>query len=172
MKKHSEISERSPLQLRKERTVLTKETLGRWFDNFQEYVNVTANQTQLYNADELGFPLCPKSGRVLGAKVSKVIYNFTSRSKSQITVIACMSASGHYLTPMIVYTGQRFSSNLLEGFQGATLGRRQNGWMDFFVQWLKEVIVPGVNESGREACRSFCQWSLHQSDTTGFRHTT
>ncbi|KAL5015099.1 hypothetical protein ScPMuIL_009369 [Solemya velum] len=154
MKRHPEISERSPIQLGKERAVLSKETVGRWFDDFKEYMNVTANQellkdpTRLYNADESGFPLCPKTGRVLGAKGSKVVYNFTSSNKTEITVMACMSASGHYLPPMIVYPGQRFTSNLLEGFQEATLGRSQNGWMDseLFVHWLKEVFVPGVNE--------------------------
>ena len=63
-----------------------------------------------------------------------------------MTIMAASSAAGHYIQPMIIYPGQRFSYNPLEGFEKAALGRSENGWMDseLFTSWLKEVFIPGV----------------------------
>ncbi|MEW8544190.1 MAG: hypothetical protein AB2693_11710, partial [Candidatus Thiodiazotropha sp.] len=76
--------------------------------------------------------------------------NFTSSDKTQITVLACMNATGYYLKPLIVYPGERFSYNPLEGFPDAVLGRTVSGWMDkdLFATWLKDVFLPGVKERG------------------------
>ena len=41
-----------------------------------------------FNADESGFPLCPKSGKVLAPQGVPNVYNFTSSDKTQITVLA------------------------------------------------------------------------------------
>ncbi|CAG2225331.1 unnamed protein product [Mytilus edulis] len=72
--------------------------------------------------DESGFPQDPKSGKILAAKGSKNVYSTCSADKSQITVLACMSATAHYLPPMLVFQG-RFRFNPLEGFTEAVLGR-------------------------------------------------
>ncbi|XP_060603827.1 uncharacterized protein LOC132756711 [Ruditapes philippinarum] len=60
--------------------------------------------------------------------------------------MAAASAVGHYIQPMIIYPGQRFSYNPLEGFEEAAMGRSENGWMDseVFISWLKEVFIPCV----------------------------
>ena len=58
------------------------------------------------------------------------MYNFTSLDKTQITVLACMNATGYYLKPLIVYPGSRFSYNPLEGLPEAILGRTDSGRMD------------------------------------------
>ena len=59
-----------------------------------------------------------------------------------------MNATAHSLRPMIIYPGQRFSKNMLEGFEEAVMGRSDNGWMDIelFVQWLKTVFLPDIEE--------------------------
>ena len=54
-----------------------------------------------------------------------VVYKSAS-NKSQITVLAYMSASAHYLLPFVVYPGQKFSEIMLEGFGEAVLGRSKN----------------------------------------------
>ena len=46
---------------------------------------------RIYNADESGFSLCPRSGKVVAKKGLSNVYNFTSSDKTQITVLACMS---------------------------------------------------------------------------------
>ena len=47
---------------------------------------------------------------------------------------------------MIVFPGERFTRNMLEGFDEAVLGRSINGWMDseLFVSWLQTVFIPDI----------------------------
>jgi len=44
-----------------------------------------------------------------------------------MTVMAANSAARHFLQPIIIFPGQRFSYNSLEGFEEAALGRSENG---------------------------------------------
>jgi len=63
-----------------------------------------------------------------------------------MTIMAAVSATGHYIQPMIIYPGQQFSYNPLEGFEEAAMGRSDNGWMDseVFTSWLTEVFIPEI----------------------------
>ncbi|XP_046581221.1 MFS-type transporter clz9-like, partial [Haliotis rubra] len=139
--------------LAKERAMVTKEKIDQWFDSLSEYLNQNADMqllskpSRIFNADESGFPLCPKSGKVLAEKGCQNVYNFSSSDKSQVTVLACASAAGTYVTPMIVYPGSRFHYNPLEGFESAVLGRSESGWMDseLFASWLHTVFIPHIN---------------------------
>ena len=81
-------------------------------------------------------------------KGSSNVYQVTSSDKTQITVLACMSASGCYVPPLIVFAGQWFSYNPLEGFEDAVMGRSENGWMasELFKIWLSDVFVKHLNE--------------------------
>ncbi|XP_053389361.1 uncharacterized protein LOC128552359 [Mercenaria mercenaria] len=155
MNRHPEISLRSPRQLGKERAVIKPEHVEKWFTDFESFIKDTVpdpvillDPTRLYNADETGFSMCPKTGHVLGLRGAKSVYNITASDRSQITVMAGMSAAAHYLRPMIVFAGQRFTRNMLEGFDDAVLGRSENGWMDseLFVMWLKTVFIPDIEE--------------------------
>ena len=107
---------------------------------------ILQDQSRIYNADESGFPLCPKQGKVLAMRGSSVVYNFSNSDKSQLTVLACCSANAIYLPPMIVYPGVRFHYNPLEGFENAVMGRSENGWMDsnLFYTWITETFHPSV----------------------------
>ncbi|CAG2186154.1 unnamed protein product [Mytilus edulis] len=109
-------------------------------------MDILKDPSRLYNADESGFPLCPKTSKVLTMRGSKQVYNFSSSDKTQITVLACTSATAHYIPPMIVYPGVRFKYNPLEGFEDAILGRSINGWMDsdLFLTWLRETFLPHI----------------------------
>lgn len=106
------------------------------------------NPSRWFNADESGFPLCPKSGKVLSSRGIPNIYNFTASDKTQVTVLACMNAMGYFLKPMMVYPGVRFSYNPLERFPFLFFGRTESGWMDseLFVTWLSEVFEPALSE--------------------------
>ncbi|CAC5411012.1 unnamed protein product [Mytilus coruscus] len=68
--------------------------------------------------------------------------------KSQITVLACMSATAHYLPPMLVFPGERFRYNPLEGFTEAVLGRTKTGWMDseLFYTWVRDHFITAIKD--------------------------
>jgi hypothetical protein len=52
---------------------------------------------RIFNGDESGFALCPKSGKVLGPARSKEdFYERVTSEKEQITVMATFSANYYY----------------------------------------------------------------------------
>lgn len=152
--RHPELTIRTTIQFGKERAIISREKVNRWFDDFKNYImyevkdpSVLTDPTRIYNADESGFSLCASKGsKVVGSKGAPVVYHFGNSDKTQMTVMAAASASGHFVQPMIIYPGQRFGYNPLEGFEEAAFGRSENGWMDseVFVCWLKNVFVPSV----------------------------
>ncbi|XP_060578915.1 uncharacterized protein LOC132735898 [Ruditapes philippinarum] len=155
LRRHPEISERAPQQLIKERAIITPAKVEKWFKDFSNFMaeevkdpSLWMDPSRWFNADESGFPLCPKSGKVLAPRGVPNVYNFTSSDKTQVTVLACMSAAGYYPKPLIVYPGKRFATNPLEGFPEAVMGRTENGWMDseLFVTWLRDVFVPALDD--------------------------
>lgn len=156
LKRHPEITNRTPQKLGKERAKITWQKIVWWFQDFAKFltentkegVDIMKDPSRIYNADESGFPQDPKSGRILAPKGSKNVYTTSSSEKSQITVLACMSGSAHYLPPMLVFPGERFRAyNPLDGFPEAILGRTKSGWMDseLFFTWVKDHFVPHVN---------------------------
>ena len=154
--RHTELTSRTTVQLGKERAIVSKGKITKWFDDFTSYINdelkepaILSDPTRIYNADESGFSLCPsKGGKVIGEKGAPVVYHYGNSDKTQMTVMAAASAAGHFIQPLIIFPGQRFSYNPLEGFEEAALGRSENGWMDseVFIGWLVNVFIPGIEE--------------------------
>ena len=52
----------------------------------------------------VGFPLAPKSKKVIVLKTDKHVYQGGVTSK-KIMVLIAASASGHYVKPLIIYPG-------------------------------------------------------------------
>ena len=129
IKRNKNLSVRSPLQLGKERAIKTREKVNQWFDLFEAYIKeqdaslLLEEPSRWFNADKTGHPLCPKSSRVVAEKEASVVYNFESSHKIQLTVMACVSAVGVFVPPMIVIPWQRFTYDPLAGFPEAVLGR-------------------------------------------------
>lgn len=152
--RHPSLNLRTTVQLGKERAIINKEKIVKWFEELEKYVTdevgdpmLLQDPTRIYNADESGISLCQtKNRKVIGETGAPVVYQYGNSDKTQMTIMAAASAVGHYIQPMIIYPGQRFSYNPLEGFEEAALGRSDNGWMDseVFTSWLQEVFIPGV----------------------------
>ena len=151
--RHPQLSLRTTLQLGKERAIISPDKINRWFADFQTYIetevkdpDLLRDPSRLYNADESGFSMCSTTGKVVGYRGAPVVYNYGNSNKQQLTVLACASASGHFISPMIVYPGQRFNYEPLEGFEEAHMGRSESGWMDseLFCNWLLTCFIPGI----------------------------
>ncbi len=80
------------------------------FDNHYDLLESTLTENslkdkpcQVFNADESGMPLDPPSLKVVvpcGAKHSQVI---STGNKAQVTVLACCSAAGYSMPPMVIF---------------------------------------------------------------------
>ena len=87
LKRHPEISLCSPEQLKLSRaSTCSQERLSVWYNDYESFLkkNSISNPDQIWNADETGCPLCPKSGKVLAMRGSKDVYH-ASNWKQQRT---------------------------------------------------------------------------------------
>ena len=95
---------------------------------------------QIYNLDETGMPLDPKKLKVVSKKGVKNSSYVSSGSKSQITAVGCISASGYAIPPMVVWDRKTLHPDMTVGeILGTFYGLTQNGWMnqELFENWLK-----------------------------------
>ena len=58
---------------------------------------------QIFNVDENGFPLEPKPEPIIAERGCKHPFVQTSGNKAQITVLACVSAAGVTVPPMVIF---------------------------------------------------------------------
>ena len=143
LKRHPNLATRKPENLEAYRAAAcTKERLGQWYSDFQQFLllhNIGDDPRNFWNADESGFALSPKPGKVVSARKARDLYAVTGYSKEQITTLCAGSASGEMIPPMHIFAGQRFSYNPLEGaVPGAYFGKSQSGWIDteLFYGWI------------------------------------
>ncbi|GFN99800.1 tigger transposable element-derived protein 6-like protein [Plakobranchus ocellatus] len=150
--RHQELTLRTPQSLGKERALVTPAAIANWFDTIKSFVDnidpeIFTDGNRVYNADESGFAFDPRARKVVTFEGVKHVYKVTSNSKAQVTVLACMSAGGHFINPLIVYPYKRLpSSDLTRDFPGATYNFSDNGWMTaaIFYSWLRDVFIPAT----------------------------
>ena len=84
--------------------------------------------------------------KVVAPKGDKRVYQVTHETHKQVTVLACGSASGTVHAPLLIFPGQRFNYNQLDGFEEAHFAKSANGWIDshIFYSWMKEAFIPAV----------------------------
>ena len=119
-RRHAQLSERRPQALWKELAVVTRESLEAWFNEMKAYIDLQnpsllMSPDRIFNADESGFSVCPKTKKVISETGAKHVYAITSGSRQQVTALACISANGRHL-PLS-------SSSLTRGIQCTTLLR-------------------------------------------------
>ena len=69
----------------------------------------------IFNMDETGVPLCPKSQKGVHKIGSKNPISITSGDKTQIIIVAGVSAAGCCLPPMVIWDEKTLSPCLTEG---------------------------------------------------------
>ena len=147
LKRHPEISLRSPEQLQLSRaSACSQERLSVWYNDYESFLkkNSISNPNQIWNADETGCPLCPKSGKVLAMRGSKDVYQVTGNSKEQVTTLCAVSAAGTVVPPMHIFAGKRFKVDPMKGsVPNAYFRKSDKGWINtqLFYKWLEEHFV-------------------------------
>ena len=88
---------------------LTTEKITAYFENLevclQEH-NLMNCPGQIYNVDETGMPLDHRPPKVVGRKGKRKVRCRVTGNKAQITVVACVSASGQTIPPYVIKTAK------------------------------------------------------------------
>ena len=91
-------------------------------------------------------PLNPKPLKIVAETcLAKNPSNICSSDKSQVTVLACSSATGISLPPYIVLARKTLNQSITHGeVPGTRYGLSKSGWMDLilFSTWFKEHFLP------------------------------
>ena len=102
------------------------------------------DEGNIFNVDESGYTICHKPGKVLAQKGKKGIGAITSAERGKnVTVVACVSATGSYVPPMMIFPRVRMKPELLDGSPPGTVGyASKSGWInaELFECWVDHFI--------------------------------
>ena len=109
-------------------------------------LNLLSKPMQIYNVDETGVSVVHKPGKVLTEIGRRNVWAVTSAKKGKThTILACVSASGLVIPPLMVYPRKRMADHLTSGCVPGTMFQcSDNGWItsELFLKWFKENIPP------------------------------
>ena len=163
MQRHPTISARTAENLGYLRRNITQEKIRCWFKDLEDFLlteySIVAkdflkpeNSNRVYNFDESGFALGGKSKlKVIAEKGSKSVYNTTTETKEQITVLACVSGAGVFQNPLVIFPGVR----PIFQFKGVdpskySVAVTPNGWIssDAFFSWFSNIFIKNLRDTG------------------------
>lgn len=103
LRRNPQLSIRTPQALQICRAkACSPETMNKWYADYEQFLLVNDlldKPSRIWNCDESGFAMCPRSNKVLAPRGTKNVYYATSSDKGQITTLACISAAGDTIHP-------------------------------------------------------------------------
>jgi hypothetical protein len=153
-KRHREISLRSPQSLSFCRAVMasksTVEDLFTKLGGIYGRLNLLSKPMQVYNIDETGVTIVHKPGKVISEVGRKHVYSLTSCERGKThTVVACISASGIALPPLMIYPRKKEVPETMRAgaVPGSMFRYSDNGWITqaIYLEWFRyfiQVIPP------------------------------
>ena len=101
--------------------------------------DLTRRPHLIFNADETGLPLQHRPGKRVAVRGQKHVHVTNSGNKTQVTALACASATGVVLPPMVVFQRKSLNPQLTnDEIPGTIYGLSASGWMDveLFHEWF------------------------------------
>ncbi|KAJ8912480.1 hypothetical protein NQ315_014580 [Exocentrus adspersus] len=152
LRRNPEITVKIAESIDQSRAKITEEYIRFWFRDLQmflEDINCTEilnNPSRILNADESGFALCPKTGKVLGPKRYKNLYEVShGNPKENLTVLVTFTADDRLCPPVVVFPYVKPPRVIVESMPPSwILGKSDSGWMrgDIFF----EFVANGLNK--------------------------
>jgi transposase-like protein len=151
LRRHTDLAVRTPEPTSVQRAVGFNEAKAKIF--FEKLGNILFDETgkrlipetQIYNVDESGYSICHKPSKVIAQRGQRGVGALTSAEKGKtVTTICCMSASGHYVPPMIIFPRKRVKPELMDRAPvGAVSAANPTGWVneDIFAAWFDHFIL-------------------------------
>jgi hypothetical protein len=157
LNRHPHISKRHAEVISKARASITEPIIRKWFNVLHQHLqeenagDILEDPKRIFNLDETGVQLCPKTGVILAPKNYRAMYDVASGQEKQcITVLCNFSANGETVPPFIVYPLQRISKEVAQSVPNDWgIGRSESGWMtgQTFFEYIKELFVPCLQKN-------------------------
>lgn len=153
MKRHPRLTLKKPEHLQKSRKNARDPFVV--FDFFNKlktvYEEFKVDETRanfVSNADESGFTSDPSRLRGIGEKGVALNRVSGGSGRDSTSVLACVSANGAFLPPLIVFKGAGVQARWIseEAYPGTVYSATSNGWMEepCFYQWFTATYIPSV----------------------------
>lgn len=152
MKRHPNISVRTSEHVTAASACISEQDIKKWFEGIKQYLkeeglyDILSDPTRIFNGDETGFSLCPKTKAVLAPKGCKDVYEVSvGNSKENLTVMFVFSAAGVMCHPMVVYNYKRIPQNILKSVPtNWGIGLSDSGWMksETFYEFIANIFHP------------------------------
>lgn len=93
--------------------------------------DILENPSRILNADESGFQLCPKTGKILGPKGWKNLTEVKQgKSKENLKALVTFTADGRICLPVVVFPYVKPPRSLVQSMPANwILGKTEPGWM-------------------------------------------
>ena len=147
-KRHPELVLRKPEPLSQARAYCAKpEILVRYFQELESTLlnnDIMNCPSLIFNMDESGFPLDPKSPQIVCKRGQQHPSAISSGNKSQITVLACCNAAGYAIPPLVIFDRKILKVELTFGEVPETMyGLSSSGWIDseIFDAWFQNHFL-------------------------------
>ena len=152
LRRHKDLALRTPEATSIQRAIgFNQQKVRIFFDKLQDILFGENNvrkipSANIYNVDESGFSICHRpSGKVVAKKGSKAVGAMTSAEKGRtITAVCCVSATGHYIPPMLIFPRARMKPGLLDDAPVGAIGAANpSGWIteDLFTKWFDHFVA-------------------------------
>lgn len=147
MKRHPSLSVREPESTSLARAQgFNKERVEAYFEFLAKiYDEESLTPDRLYNMDESSLSTV-QDGQclIIAERGKKRIGAVTSNERGEsVTGVVCVSASGNFVPPMLIYKRKRMKAEMTNGAPpGTVFSTQEKGWMsnNGFVEWLKHFI--------------------------------
>lgn len=115
-------------------------------DVFTQY-DMLNTPGKIFNMDETGYQINNEAGTVIATKGAKNVHTLISSERGEnVSIIACCSADGTFLPPVVIFKGVREKKEFSDGLPpGSKVFMNQKSsyiTSDLFFKWLKEHFVP------------------------------
>lgn len=138
------LTERFAQNIKRCRANINREIVQEYFSNLSETLQ-NIPPTHILNYDETNLCDDPGKAKVVCRRGSKRVERILDSSKSSVSVMISVSASGIMLPPYIVYKSVHLYPTWIEGGpDGAIYNRTKSGWFDgpTFEDWFEKVALP------------------------------
>lgn len=154
MKRYPELSLKKPEHLQKARKDARKSFIVYdFYDMLKRVIQenyLESKPEYIYNCDESGFQSDPSRMRGIGEKGKPLTRVSGGSGRESTTVLACVSADGQVLPPLIVFKGAAVQARWTSenSYPGTLYAATKNGWMEepVFYNWLAKSFIPHVNK--------------------------